>query len=152
MKNRPIWHLHIKSIALRFRLVAMLVLIFFTSIQAVDLQAQAKPAPAQLTRILLIFDCSNSMFGIWESDSKFNIAKRLVSQMVDSLGREQNVQLALRCYGHQKKYPPQDCDDSKLEVPFARDNAWLIKAKLNKVGPSGTTPIAQSLEACKGFS
>lgn len=107
----------------------------------------ANPSPG-LTRILIIFDCSNSMFGIWESDSKFNIAKRLVSNMVDSLGRQSDVQLALRCYGHQKKYPPQDCDDSKLEVPFSRDNGWLIKAKLNKVGPSGTTPIAQSLEAC----
>ena len=102
----------------------------------------------KLTRILIIFDCSNSMFGIWESDSKFNIAKRLVVQMVDSLSREQNVQLALRCYGHQKQYPPQDCDDTKLEVPFAKDNAWLIKSKLNKLSPSGTTPIALSLEAC----
>jgi len=150
MKYQPNKHSQIKSVVLRFRLIAVFVLISILSIQAVDSKAQAKstPAPAQLIRILIIFDCSNSMFGIWESDSKFNIAKRLVSQMVDSLGREQNVQLALRCYGHQKKYPPQDCDDSKLEVPFARDNAWLIKAKLNKVGPSGTTPIAQSLEAC----
>ena len=106
------------------------------------------PIQPPLTRILLIFDCSNSMFGIWESDSKYNIAKRLVSSMVDSLGVEPNVQLALRCYGHQKKYPPQDCDDTKLEVPFARDNGYLIKNKLNKLAPSGTTPIALSLEAC----
>jgi Ca-activated chloride channel family protein len=107
-----------------------------------------QPSAIQTTRILIIFDCSNSMFGIWESDSKFNSAKRLVSNMVDSLSRQQHVELALRCYGHQKKYPPQDCDDTKLEVPFAKDNAWLIKSKLNKVGPSGTTPIALSLEAC----
>lgn len=100
------------------------------------------------TRILLIFDCSNSMYGLWESDSKYAIARRLVGRMVDSLSREPNVQLALRCYGHQKKYPPQDCDDTKLEVPFARDNAWLIKSKLEKLKPSGTTPIALSLEAC----
>ena len=101
------------------------------------------------TRILLIFDFSNSMFGLWESDSKFNIAKKLVSSMVDSLSRESNVQLALRCYGHQKKYPPQDCDDSKLEVPFGSENpAWMIKQKLNKLNPSGTTPIAKSLELC----
>ena len=104
--------------------------------------------PDKMTRILIIFDCSNSMYGIWESDSKFNIARKLVSQMVDSLGRENNVQLALRCYGHQKPYPPQDCDDTKLEVSFGSDNAWLIKSKLNKLNPSGTTPIARTLEAC----
>lgn len=68
--------------------------------------------------------------------------------MVDSLSREQNLQLALRCYGHQKPYPPQDCDDTKLEVSFGSDNAWLIKSKLNKLNPSGTTPIARTLEAC----
>lgn len=102
----------------------------------------------QPTRILIIFDFSNSMYGLWESDSKINIAKRLVSSMVDSLSREPNVELALRCYGHQKKFPPQDCDDTKLEVPFARDNAWEIKQRLNKLNPSGTTPIARSLEAC----
>jgi Ca-activated chloride channel family protein len=114
-------------------------------------KSQAKLANQQaipLTRILLIFDCSNSMFGLWESDSKYNIARRLVSKMVDSLDRQQNVELALRCYGHQKKYPPQDCDDTNLEVPFSKGNAWLIKAKLDKLKPSGTTPIALSLEAC----
>lgn len=117
-------------------------LLFLLLLHAPMLRAQVP------TRILLIFDCSNSMYGLWESDSKYNIARRLVGRMVDSLSREPNVQLALRCYGHQKKYPPQDCDDTKLEVPFSRDNAWLIKAKLDKLKPSGTTPIALSLEAC----
>lgn len=106
----------------------------------------ANPTP---TRILLIFDFSNSMIGLWESDSKINIAKKLVSSMVDSLSRQPGVQLALRCYGHQKKFPPQDCDDTKLEVSFGAENpAWLIKQKLSKLNPSGTTPIARSLEAC----
>jgi Ca-activated chloride channel homolog len=104
--------------------------------------------PVQKVRVLLIFDFSNSMYGLWESDSKFNIARKLVSSMVDSLSRQPEVELALRCYGHQKKYPPQDCDDTKLEVPFGKENAWLIKQKLNKLSPSGTTPIARSLEAC----
>lgn len=141
MNNHPC----IKSYIRACRLLLFAVILLSSN----HLNAQSKVvAQPQLTRILIIFDCSNSMFGIWESDSKFNIARRLVSQMVDSLSREQNVQLALRCYGHQKKYPPQDCDDTKLEVAFARDNAWQIKSKLNKVGPSGTTPIAQSLEAC----
>ncbi|MBX7203601.1 MAG: VWA domain-containing protein [Bacteroidia bacterium] len=110
--------------------------------------AQQGRPEAQKVRVLLIFDFSNSMYGLWESDSKINIAKRLVSSMVDSLSRQASVELALRCYGHQKKYPPQDCDDTKLEVPFGKDNAWLIKQKLNKLNPSGTTPIARSLEAC----
>lgn len=121
----------------------MLVWVMWSAVKPLSAQSNTLP-----TRILIIFDCSNSMFGLWESDSKYNIAKRLVSNMVDSLGRQPNVQLALRCYGHQKKYPPQDCDDTKLEVPFAPGNSWLIKSKLEKLKPSGTTPIALSLEAC----
>ena len=128
--------------------VLLVALLASTALWGQKTPATAPPAAPPFTRILLIFDCSNSMFGIWESDSKFNIAKRLVSQMVDSLNRQPNVQMALRCYGHQKKYPPQDCDDTKLEVAFARDNAFQIKQKLNKLAPSGTTPIALSLEAC----
>jgi Ca-activated chloride channel family protein len=118
------------------------------SVGALNGQRSAPAAAGQKIRILLIFDFSNSMFGLWESDSKFNIARKLVSTMVDSLSRQPSVELALRCYGHQKKYPPQDCDDTKLEVPFGKDNGWLIKQKLTKLSPSGTTPIARSLEAC----
>lgn len=132
----------------KFLQVCISVVIISICLFSQKAQSQTNRPSEKLTRILIIFDCSNSMFGIWESDSKFNIAKRLVGQMVDSLSRERNVQLALRCYGHQKPYPPQDCDDTKLEVPFSRDNGWQIKAKLNKLKPSGTTPIALSLEAC----
>jgi Ca-activated chloride channel family protein len=113
--------------------------------------AQNRPRQAQQvppTRILLIFDFSNSMYGLWESDSKINIARKMVNRMVDSLAIVPNVQLALRAYGHQKKYPPQDCDDTKLEVPFSRDNAHMIKSRINTLQPKGTTPIAMSLEAC----
>lgn len=50
--------------------------------------AQQGRPEAQKVRVLLIFDFSNSMYGLWESDSKINIAKRLVSSMVDSLSRQ----------------------------------------------------------------
>lgn len=115
------------------------------------LLAQRSPSQLpqqQLTRILLIFDFSNSMFGIWETDSKINVAKKLVNQLVDSLSPMTNVELALRCYGHQKNFPPQDCNDSKLEVAFAYNNGLAIKSRINKLTPKGTTPIALSLEAC----
>jgi len=132
---------------MRFTPYIILFLLFYSGAFE-SLHAQQSELKPQLTRILIIFDFSNSMFGIWESDSKINVARKIVSKMVDSLGRNPNVELALRCYGHQKKYPPQDCDDTKLEVPFGKDNAWLIKSKITKLNPSGTTPIAQSLEAC----
>jgi Ca-activated chloride channel family protein len=74
-----------------------------------------------------------------------NVARKLLIQMLDSLKHVENVELALRVYGHQSYVPPQDCGDTKLEVPFEPDNIDKIKQKLNQVEARGTTPIAHSL-------
>src|ERR1035438_2456578 len=74
---------------------------------------QEKPKP--ITRILFVFDASQSMYGRWQSDTKFNIASRLFSNILDSLKNIKNLQLALRVYGHQKQFPPQDCSDTRSE-------------------------------------
>ncbi len=100
-----------------------------------------------LTRILFVFDASNSMFGLWQSDRKINIAKKMMTELLDSIADIPNVEYALRIYGHQKPFPPQDCDDTKLEVPFGPSNIGKIKQKINSVVPKGTTPIARTLEA-----
>jgi len=105
-----------------------------------------KEKPKTLTRILFVFDASQSMIGRWQSDTKFNIASRLFVNILDSLKNIKNLQLALRVYGHQKQFPPQDCNDTKLEVPFAPDNFARIKSVMKTIVPRGTTPIAFSLE------
>jgi Ca-activated chloride channel family protein len=110
--------------------------------------AQQKNTTSPLTRIEFLFDASQSMIAKWQSDTKFEIAKNLLGDMVDSLEKIPNVELALRVYGHTKKFPPQDCDDTRLEVPFAGSNAFAIRNKLKQIAPSGTTPIARSLEEC----
>jgi Ca-activated chloride channel family protein len=109
-----------------------------------------KPKP--LTRILFVFDASQSMYGRWQSDTKFNIAVKLFSSLLDSLRTQPNLELALRMYGHQKQFPPQDCNDTRLEVPFGKDNITRIKHTLKTTIPKGTTPIAYALaQAPKDF-
>ena len=98
------------------------------------------------TRILFIFDASQSMGGMWQKETKISIARRVLIHIIDSLEQLPNVQMALRIYGHQSPVPPQNCNDTKLEVPFAKDNAPLIRQKLRYIVPKGTTPIAHSLE------
>ena len=110
-----------------------------------------RPEPP-LTRILFVFDCSKSMSGKWNSDKKINIARRFLSSTVDSLQNVRHVQMALRVFGHQSPVPPQDCSDSRLEVPFGPNNAGAIRHKLSYLIPKGTTPIARSLAlAAKDF-
>jgi len=100
----------------------------------------------QLTRILFVFDGSQSMFGRWQSDMKITIARKLLLNLLDSLQGIPNMELALRFYGHQFDFPPQVCNDSRLVVPFAKDNIEVIKSKLRGLTPKGTTPIAYSLQ------
>lgn len=109
---------------------------------------KAQPLPQKepvLTRILFVFDASQSMLGKWQSGAKIDIAKKLMVQILDSLSHIKNLEVALRVYGHQKPYPPRDCDDSKLEVAFSKNNYDKIKAKLKSIVPRGTTPIAHSI-------
>lgn len=128
-----------------------LCLFLLSGISAFEISAQPS-SPVFPTRILFLFDASQSMLAQWQSNSRFEVARKLLSEMVDSLKGIENLELALRIYGHTKNFPPQDCDDTRLEVPFGSDTHKAIKQKLREIKPSGTTPIAQSLmESAKDF-
>lgn len=110
----------------------------------------AQKSPTELTRILFIYDASNSMNGQWEGQSKHTTAKNLLNTALDSLTGIEDLQVALRVYGHSKSYlNGQECNDTKLEVPFKFGNIEEIKTKLKTIRPKGTTPIALSLERTK---
>ena len=100
------------------------------------------------TNILFVFDGSQSMYGRWDNGTKITIATRLLNELVDSLKNKENLQLALRAYGHQDPVfsGSRNCKDTKLEVPFAKGNHDKIKEKLSSIRPKGTTLIAYSLE------
>lgn len=100
-----------------------------------------------VTRILFIYDGSNSMNKQWQSGSKHAVALDLISRSIDSLRDVPNLELALRVYGHQYDYrKKQVCEDSKLEVTFGNNRVEAIQKKLRNIKPKGTTPIALSLE------
>ena len=124
---------HIRTILLAFSL--------FTAIHAFSQTKQPK------TRILFLFDASQSMLGQWEGEQKIKIATRLLSNLMDSLKPIKNMEVGLRIYGHQFSVAQgnRSCQDSKLEVPFKPNNYNAIKAKLANIYPIGTTPIAYSL-------
>jgi len=132
-----------------FRHLLFLVIYIIISC-SVFAQIQTKPSVVPdkkpLTRILFVFDGSQSMYGRWQSDVKINIARSLLIKVLDSLKTMPDLEVALRIYGHQYSYPPQVCNDTKLEVPFGKDNYEKIKNRLSSIVPKGTSPIAYSLE------
>jgi Ca-activated chloride channel family protein len=122
-----------------------LVLFLFSFFQA---NSQEK-----LTRILFVLDASNSMNADWgNGQTRIEAAKDVLIKCVDSLVGTANLEIALRVYGHQSPITAtyQDCNDTKLEVPFAQDNYRNVRNKLKTIMAKGTTPIARSLEASAG--
>ncbi len=104
------------------------------------------------TRILFVFDASNSMKALYKNTTRMEGAKNLFYKFIDSLSKDKTLQFALRMYGHTVQYPPGDCKDSKLVVPFASNNLAVIKQKVKEAKPTGITPIEHSLtEAANDF-
>jgi Ca-activated chloride channel family protein len=58
------------------------------------------------TRILFVFDASNSMNARWQSEPKIEAAVRLLSKTVDELKFMENVEMGLRVYGHKTQHVP----------------------------------------------
>ena len=113
------------------------------------LSAQAQnepPARPKVTRILFLLDASGSMNAPWEGKPRWEVAKRLLARMADSLNAYPNLELGLHVYGHQSPNAEQNCQDSRLEVPFAPRNAAAIKTKLKTLKAQGNTPITYSLQ------
>ena len=79
------------------------------------------------TRVLFIFDSSQSMYANWEGGTRMEVAKKLLSNMLDSLRNQQKIELGLRVYGHQRPVPPPDCKDTRLEVGFGLYNIDQIQ-------------------------
>lgn len=100
------------------------------------------------TRILFVFDASNSMNAMWDGQPKIAVARELMADVMDSLKNVPMLELGLRMYGHQTKiiHGKQDCDDTKLVVPIGRNTQEDIKTEIQNVVPKGTTPIARSIE------
>jgi Ca-activated chloride channel homolog len=112
-------------------------------------QKQSLPKPM---RILFVFDASKSMVAKYDNITRMDGAKNLFYKFIDSLSKDKTIQFALRMYGHTVKYPPGDCKDSKLIIPFSVDNTALIKKKVSEASPTGITPIEHSLtEAANDF-
>lgn len=104
------------------------------------------------TRILFLLDASGSMQEQWmrPNQSRWTVAKSILTKLVDSLRQNTSLELALRVYGHRSPQEQKNCKDTFLEVPFKAKNHSLIISKLDEIRPKGVTPITYSLEQAAG--
>ena len=95
------------------------------------------------THVLLILDCSNSMWDKWQSDSKIKVTQTVLLRFMDSIAHQNEVEFALRVFGHLNK----NAYGTRLEVPFEYDNNYKIKSKIKTLVPQGGCTVTSALSS-----
>jgi len=128
----------------------ILILILFSSMSGMA-QVQPQKLPEN-TRLLFLMDASGSMLDTWgrPNQSKLNVAKRILTKIVDSLRVDPKIEIGLRLYGHRYMPDQKKCTDTELIVPFKQQNHQLIIDRINDINPKGVTPISYALQQAAG--
>ena len=131
--------------AFKFLRYLVILLTVVSTLQGFGQSSQTQKNKVK-TRILFLLDASQSMYGVWHGERKYQVARQILDDVLDSLSQKEDVEVAIRVYGHLKPFPPQDCNDTRLEVPFGEGSIAKIKETLRNIKPKGTSPIAMALE------
>ena len=115
-----------------------LTLIIALLVATIAMQAQQQP---DKTRLLLIMDCSNSMWDHWQSNAKIKVTQQVLLSFLDSVSRQHDVDVALRVFGHLNK----EQFGTRLEVPFGEDNIYRLQSKIKTLVPQGGCTAAAAL-------
>lgn len=127
------------------RLVTTLIAIVIFAAHTLMAQ-QSQVYKPTVSRVLFLLDVSGSMKEEWNGKRKYDVARELLYKLIDSVERKNpNVEFAVRAFGFQNPRADKNCRDSKLIVPFAKNNAANIRSALDRISPQGMTPIAYSL-------
>lgn len=104
-------------------------------------QSGAAGGRQEKTRLLLILDCSNSMWDHWQSNAKIKVTQQVLLSFLDSVSRQHDVDVALRVFGHLNK----EQFGTRLEVPFGDGNIYRLQSKIKTLVPQGGCTAAAAL-------
>ncbi len=119
----------------RLALIVLLLLPVFSGM------AQKNAATPEKTRVLIILDCSGSMWDKWQSEPKIKVTQKVLLRFLDSIHGLPDMEVALRVFGHLNK----DAYGTQLEVPFEADNRYKLQSKIKTLVPNGGCTAASAL-------
>ena len=119
----------------------LLIALIVTIVTIVTIVNPAQAQQPEKTRLLLIMDCSNSMWDHWQSNSKIKVTQQVLLSFLDSISRQHDVDVALRVFGHLNK----DQFGTRLEMPFGSDNIYRLQSKIKTLVPQGGCTAAAAL-------
>ncbi|RYD59364.1 MAG: VWA domain-containing protein [Sphingobacteriales bacterium] len=128
---------------MRFSRLILVFLVFFFNTGLAQVSPNAKQP-----RILVLVDGSSSMLNSWQkTDDRFKAAGLIVEKLIDSIySVNDQVEFALRVYGHQHPAQENNCVDTKTEVRFTKKNKTQMELRMASLHPRGVSPIAYSIK------
>jgi len=115
-----------------------LVVLFLSSVMATAWPALAQEDANEPA--MLVLDASGSMWGKIGEDTKIEIARTIIDDLVTTW--DTDTPLGLMAYGHRKK---GDCSDIEILLPAAKIDAEGFSKKVKALNPTGKTPMVQSV-------
>ena len=119
----------------RLTIIVLLLLSAFLGV------AQKTTASPEKTRVLIILDCSNSMWDKWQSEPKIKVTQKVLLNVFDSIRPLTDMEVALRVFGHLNK----EAYGTQLEVPFGPDNTYRLQSKVKTLVPNGRCSATDAL-------
>ena len=126
------------------KLICFIATLLFAVTFVTNAEAQNRVSDVgDKTRVLIILDCSHSMWDRWQSDSKIKVTQQVLLKFLDSVANQQNIEVALRVFGHLNR----NSYGTRLEVPFEPDNNYKIQSKIKTLVPNGACTAASALSS-----
>lgn len=91
-------------------------------------------------RIMIVLDASGSMWGQIAGKAKIEIARSVISELLDDW--DNDVQLGLTVYGHRRK---GDCSDIEILIPAGEATGEAVRNAVHAVQPKGKTPLSDAV-------
>ncbi len=110
-----------------------------TGLGLIAISPPATSASSAPSRVLFVLDASGSMWAKVENRIKMDVAKSVLSDLINELPTTSAV--GLQIYGHRRK---GDCNDIEMLLPAPSNRPLLLQA-ISRVSPRGKTPIAGAM-------
>jgi Ca-activated chloride channel family protein len=98
------------------------------------------PAASAEQKVQIVFDASGSMWGQIEGQTKIEIAREAMKQMLD--GWDEGVDIGLTAYGHRRK---GDCNDIETLIAPAPPDPAAFGSAVDGLVPKGKTPLSEAV-------
>ena len=99
------------------------------------------------TRVLVVLDCSKSMWDKWQSDTKIKVTQRVLLRELESLQGYTGMEVALRLFGSDG----QGFYATQLAVPFGKVNFAKLQSKIKALMPLGGASEATKPQTLNDF-